>query len=286
MKRLKLLIQESTHLPHLLFKMPKDKPLHIERMSANRVLRRGEPYERHRSHDDPAPKIDPAPPLERRTDHYKLYYSIRDRPAAPNAIKRTKAVEYTLCRGLRRMPAEGCFWNQQRCDDSRTVTEDDLVDLKEARAKYARDWSGEPWCKDAGTQTDEPLKLYKLTRSENAPATYDNYTDAVVVARNDDEAKFIHPGLGPYNFTGSEKPWWEWGGRLGASSSDAEFSTRQEAYSHDISMPSQQEECPPHYLGPNCSDWPHPAYVRAVYFCDYYGTEKAGHIVSSSYWSG
>ena len=44
-------------------------------------------------------------------------------------------------------------------------------------------------------------------------------------------------------------------------------------------------ECPAHYLGRH-TDWPHPAYVRATYVCDYYGKEKPGYIVSSDFWPG
>ena len=265
--------------------MPKDRKLHVERMAVNKARLAGDPYWRRRV-DDPAPKIDPAPPLEKRVHPHKMYYSMDDRPTARNAIQRTKAMHRTLSRAERRLPSMGLFWNQQRCADPRSVTEDDLADLKDARAKQARDWSEGPWCKDAGTQTDEPLKLYKLSRSENAPATYDTYTNAIVIARNEDEAKFIHPRTGDHDFTSPDKPWWEWGGgRWGTSSTCTEFSTRQEAYDRDISMLSQQE-CPPHYLGPHCSDWPHPAYVRAAHLSDYYGDEKAGCVASSSYWAG
>lgn len=254
----------------------------MERMAINKA-RLQDRYWR-RAHREPMPKIDPAPPLEKRMQPYDMYYHYQDRPHATNTVKRTSSMDRTISRPGR-MPTSGIFWHNRRCADPRTVTEEDLAQLKEDRAKHARDAGpNQMWCKDAETQTDEPLKMYSLRRSENAPGTYDTYVGAVVIARNEDEAKFIHPSQGYPDPKSTDKPWWEYGGRHGE---DSQFETRQQSYDASTSAKymSEPPECPPHYLG-RFSDWPHPAYVRANYVCDYYGSEKHGYIVASDFWSG
>ena len=268
-------------------RMPKDV-IHLERMAINKARRR-DPYWR-RPHGEPKPEIDPAPPLEKRMQPCDMYHHFKDLPSAPNAIKRTFSMESTIRRGITRMPAAGHVWHTRRCEEARTVTEEDLAQFKEDRAKHARDWNGDdvPWCKDAETQTDEALKMYSLSRSPNAPSTYDTYAGAVVVARNEDEAKFIHPSYGYPDPKTKDRPWWEWGGRWGEQHG---FETRQEAYDEETMAKYRENkeedppECPPHFLGRH-TDWPHPGYVRATYVCDYYGKEKSGYIVSNDFWPG
>ena len=241
--------------------MPKDRTIHVEHMAVNRVLLR-EPYWR-RKRRDAAPRIDPAPLPEKRVHQHDMLYHNGDRPHAHDAIKRTKRMRESLLRAEEDMPQAGFFWHRQRCDDPRTVTEEDLADLKDARAKHARDWghatdnwrAPEPWCKDAETQTEEPLKMYSLERSKNAPSHDDAYTGAVVIARNEDEAKFIHPGS---YYKG--KAWW-----------------------HDR---DENFEETPEVTPVEVNEWVYPAYVRSTHVCDYYGPEKQGYVVSSSYWMG
>lgn len=170
---------------------------------------------------------------------------------------------------MQRMPTAGILWETRfRVTLQRTVTEDDLGDLKEDRAKYARDLPihGEDWTQDQDTQTDEPLKMYELSRSPHAPPTWDTYEGAVVLAFNEDEAKFVHPRLGCPAIEDGRAPWWE------AGSADCLFSSEhgeQRSFS-----PSEYER------------WCHPAFVRVKYICDYYGPEKSGHIVSSDFHPG
>ena len=189
-------------------------------------------------------------------------------------------------RGRNRLPTVGWQWCEKRVREQRTVTEEDIGDLAEHRAKYRRYVHDAP--NEVGTQTDEPLKMYSLSRSSNAPGTYDTYVGAVVVARNEDEAKFVHPHHGYPDPSTDEKPWWDYGSRWGGS---VLHTTRQEEYEEETMAKYRKnkeeppEPCPPHFLGRH-TDWPHPAYVRATFVCDYYGPEKTGYIVSSDFWPG
>lgn len=235
---------------------------------------------------------DPAVQDERYYSGHPDYYKPK-RPAGMPAVALSEQEKEEMhnrleyCgRGRNRLPAVGWQWCEERVKRPRTMTEDDLADLAEARSKYQRYKHDAP--RTIGTQTDEPLKMYSICRSPNAPGTYDTFVGAVVVARNEDEAKFIHPSYGYPDPSTNEKPWWEYGGRWGSS---IEFTTRQEAYDEETmaryrkNKDEPPEPCPPHFLGRH-TDWPHPAYVRATLVCDYYGAEKAGFIVSSDFWPG
>lgn len=239
-------------------------------------------------------KVDPAPPL--RAAHTFIDYSMGYtesfyKPKRPRSMPRVQLddaardqMEETIRAiptGHAPMPVPGWRWVEKRLTEVRTVTEDDLGELKRLRAEHARD-AANP-CKDAATQTDEPLSIYEITRSPNAPATYDTYVSAMVVARNEDEAKYIHPRHECFDPAMGGTPWWVYDGDV--------FKTRQEAYddathaAYRYDQPEARPPCPPHWLGRH-SDWVHPGYVRAERVSCYDGKLKAGSVLHSSFWDG
>lgn len=214
-------------------------------------------------------KEHPDPTLQDKLyDSYSPDRYMPKRPKGMPAIElsdeekvRMHELAYYCGTGPNRLPPCGWQWCEERLKRPRTVDEDDLGNLAEARAKHQRYEHDKP--KDAETQTDEPLKMYRLTRSPHAVGDYDKYVSAVVIARNEDEAKFIHPSEGMPEFGSTKTPWWE-----------------QTPFGE-----SELRTFPPVACG-SFQEWIHPVYVRSTYICDYFGPEKAGHIVSNNFASG
>ena len=187
----------------------------------------------------------------------------------------TEAMKERLYCAAQHLPDPGWRWVEERLKHPRTVTEDDLGNLLIKRAKCRRD---ESITNDANTQTEPSLKLYRISRSPQAPPWYDEYDSAVVVANDEDDAKFIHPRHGAHDNQQGGPTWYD----SQSCYDDNPFMTRQEQWEHH----THKKTPVPNWWLSRHPEWIHPAYVRAEFICDYNGPLGAGAVISSSFNAG
>ena len=282
---------------------PVNKPLHVEQLALNQreveYLHDGKPTYCSRLHwaEVQARPLEVGPPPSPRKPDPALVnakYYMEDTgyyfPTRPASMPGASMPNDWRQPYNGKMPAPGWQWTEKRLKHARTVTEEDLADLRDHRAKYGRYAIDKVETKEMGVQTDEPLYLWRISRKKVCGGGYDNYLDAMVVAANEGEARLLHPGGDNYqtffDSDDNEVPWWQWAHHGKTRQEEWEEAVESRCRWRDIRGDFVKGTPPPGWWLGGHDDWVHPAFVEVTLVSSYDGDEPAGTILHSSFLDG